>query len=68
MISAMDWIQKFIIILLFESNGTAFLSIPTISLVTDLGSLFSPDSGIYVNALISWKRMGESCFIRIIES
>lgn len=29
----------------------AFLSIPTISLVTDLKSLFNPDSGIYVNSL-----------------
>ncbi len=38
---------------------SAFLSIPTISLVTDLGSLFSPDSGIYVNALFhgeEWER------------
>jgi hypothetical protein len=37
----------------------ALLSIPTISLVTDLKSLFSPDSGIYVNALehgIEWER------------
>jgi hypothetical protein len=29
----------------------ALLSIPTISLVTDLKNLFDPDSGIYVNAL-----------------
>jgi hypothetical protein len=38
---------------------SAFLSIPTISLVTDLGSLFNPDSGIYVNALYhgeEWER------------
>ena len=37
----------------------AFLSIPSISLVTNLESLFSPDSGIYVNALyhgIDWER------------
>lgn len=37
----------------------AFLSIPTISIVTDLGNLFNPDSGIYVNALYhgeEWER------------
>ncbi len=37
----------------------AFLSIPTISLVIDLASLFNPDSGIYVNALYhgpDWER------------
>ena len=37
----------------------AFHSIPTLSLVTDLGNLFDPDSGIYVNALYhskEWER------------
>ena len=37
----------------------AFSSIPTMSLVTDLGNLFSSDSGIYVNALFhgrDWER------------
>lgn len=37
----------------------AFLSVPTISLVTDLKNLFDPDSGIYVNALYhgrDWER------------
>lgn len=37
----------------------AFSSIPSISLVTNLGSLFDPDSGIYVNALFhgrEWER------------
>jgi hypothetical protein len=37
----------------------AMLSIPTFSIVTDLKNLFSPDSGIYVNALqdgIAWER------------
>ena len=37
----------------------AFLSIPTLSLVTDLENLFNSDSGIYVNALFhgaDWER------------
>jgi hypothetical protein len=37
----------------------AFLSIPAISLVTDLENLFDPQSGIYMNALkhgIAWER------------
>jgi len=37
----------------------AFLSLPSISLVTDLENLFDPDSGIYVNATkhgIVWER------------
>ncbi len=37
----------------------AFLSLPSISLVTDLENLFGPDSGIYVNALKhgkAWER------------
>jgi len=38
---------------------SSFMSIPTISLVTDLRNLFNPDSGIYVNALLhgeEWER------------
>ena len=38
---------------------TAFTSIPTLSLVTDLKNLFNPDSGIYVNAFYhgdEWER------------
>ena len=37
----------------------ALLSIPTISIVTDLNNLFSPDSGIYMNAMqdgAAWER------------
>jgi len=37
----------------------AFFSLPSISLVTDLGNLFDPDSGIYVNALkhgVIWEK------------
>lgn len=37
----------------------ALLAVPTISIVTDLKNLFSPDSGIYVNALQdgeAWER------------
>ena len=40
---------------------SAMLSIPTISLVTDLKNLFDPDSGIYVNAMedgAEWERRG----------
>jgi hypothetical protein len=39
--------------------GDALLSIPTISLVTDLKNMFASDTGIYVNALqdgIAWER------------
>ena len=40
---------------------SVMLSIPTVSLVTDLKNLFDPDSGIYVNAMgdgAEWERPG----------
>ncbi len=45
---------------------TAFLSIPSISLVTNLESLFSPDSGIYVNALYHGKEWERSASIELL--
>ncbi|MCW8850763.1 MAG: CotH kinase family protein, partial [Melioribacteraceae bacterium] len=44
----------------------AFLSIPSISLVTNLESLFSPDSGIYVNALYHGKDWERSASVELL--
>lgn len=44
----------------------AFLSIPTISMVTDLGNLFNSDSGIYVNALYHGKNWERAASIELL--
>jgi len=45
----------------------AFLSIPTISLVTDLGNLFDPDSGIYVNARFHGKEWERKASLELLD-
>jgi hypothetical protein len=44
----------------------ALLDIPTLSISTDLGNLFNPDSGIYVNAQFHGEKWERACSVELI--
>ncbi|MFA6404254.1 MAG: CotH kinase family protein [Salinivirgaceae bacterium] len=49
-----------------DQLDASFLDIPTISLVSDNGSLFSSDSGIYVNAMNDGEEWERQCTVELI--